>query len=889
MRKIIHTASGARFGGLILALLVSVSWVPSEGFTATNWSRLAVMPFHNVTGNKALDPWRESFASRVSNWAASAQPFQFDVCEVKEVLAALTNSGWRAEQEVTDGLARKVAVALRCSTVVLGEVSRADGLWKVRLRLVRPDSTEAESSFEVEDRSTHQLLLRLQEKTCSALGITPDAAGVALMHDYPISDSAIERLVMLGGSERENDTSPDYIQALRDILAAEPTYFAARSRLARALALAKKLDEALAEGRKLVQQAPGLCVGYLCVAWCLQGPDPEQEKQREEALLAALKAHPGCPGACRFLFAVWSQQERWEDIRRVATEAHKALPAETSTSAYLALARAKLGDRKGACAVLSEVDATGEEDEDIHSVLLQAGVQADLYVMARELLWMQRRSATNSAARDYLSQADASLWISVPGDWKPLTPPRTYTPLELQAELEKRLTPEERSWAASPIAVTKEIASTARQLTEGLTNAQVKAALLFAHVAEQRLKANAVYQQPHARTGPQQACHYYASQLAALARAIGIPAWLAHVEVNNEEGSGYHDRAALMVGGRLRQSDPTWEVLWMLGSEDQSCRILDDLQATAHHLCQTSSLPAVRAGLKLDPDDIWTRTVAVTKLAELGQPEEAETLWKSLPPECTNRWDYYLARGIIDAESEDYASALKSFLKANQLGPNNVQIEFNLGLVYGSLKDSRKAVEHMQKAMNLGAARHVSGDLEDLDTRFKVLSAATIRDDVPLDELRRRAAAGDLAARTALVNRLFKQGPREQEEALNLMRETAEEGNAVTQEEYARNLLILRGPKAAEEAVGFFRRAARQGNHEAQYQLGVIFYTGKFAPRNEVEASQWIHLAAQRGDKDARSVLKEMELFLDSTAFAEGKRRAADFKPVPEQRKSAQY
>jgi hypothetical protein len=304
------------------------------------------MPFHNVTGDKALEPWQKVFARRVSTSLALAQPFRFDVTELEEVVTALTNSGWRMEDKVTTDLADKVSAVLRCSTVVLGEFSRADGLWTVKVRIVRPGGAEAERTFQIEDRSTHQLLLQMLEKTCATMEVTPVAAQVSLMRDFPVSDSAWGRLLKLDAESDE--TSSDHIQALRDLLASEPNFFWARSRLARALLISEQWHEALAEGKKLVQQAPGLCAGHLVIAYSLQDSDPEQDKRHEEAFLAALQAHRGCPQAIRVLFPEWMSQERWEDIRRVGEEAHQALPTETSASAYLALARTKLGDRKAA-------------------------------------------------------------------------------------------------------------------------------------------------------------------------------------------------------------------------------------------------------------------------------------------------------------------------------------------------------------------------------------------------------------------------------------------------------------------------------------------------------------------------------------------------------------
>ena len=394
---------------LILVLMATAPWVPFHGLASTNWSRLAVMPFHNITGDKALEPWRHGFEHQVSKSITFAQPFRFELCDDMEVGSALTNNGWRAESEITAELASKVAAALRCGTAVLGEFSRADGVWNVKIRVIHVGKADVEHKLELENRSTYQLLLQLEQGICASLGVALPEAGVSLMRDYPVTDGAWDKLVRMD-AETEM-TKQAKIAALREILESEPNCYSARSRLVETLlvscagdsvesSLAKKMEEASAESKKLVEQAPGLCPGHVFMAACLggwKGSSWEPNPQVEQELLAALKAHPGCPHASKVLFRLWAGKSRWEDLRRVAAEAHQALPAEAFTSAFLALAMVQLDDLEAASALISELDATEENDVEVHLALLCAGAKAHFEVMARELLWMQRHSVTNAA------------------------------------------------------------------------------------------------------------------------------------------------------------------------------------------------------------------------------------------------------------------------------------------------------------------------------------------------------------------------------------------------------------------------------------------------------------------------------------------------------------
>ncbi len=234
------------FGGRAwaLMLMLSLNCLPTGTLAATNWTRLAILPFDNSSGDKTLDLWRKEFANRLFVYVTYAHPFKFEVPKLDKVVSTLTNSGWRAESEITTELAGKVAGTLRCSAVLLGEFSRTNGLWKVMIRIIHPGSEEGAQSFQVEDRSTHQLERQLLEETCASLGLTPYAAMATLMRDYPVSDDALEKLAKLEATPTE--AGPESIKILRDILASETNYYSARVKLTSALLMAKRMDEARA-------------------------------------------------------------------------------------------------------------------------------------------------------------------------------------------------------------------------------------------------------------------------------------------------------------------------------------------------------------------------------------------------------------------------------------------------------------------------------------------------------------------------------------------------------------------------------------------------------------------------------------------------------------------
>tara|TARA_R110000765_G_scaffold324976_2_gene416497 strand:+ start:916 stop:1131 length:216 start_codon:yes stop_codon:yes gene_type:complete len=54
------------------------------------------------------------------------------------------------------------------------------------------------------------------------------------------------------------------------------------------------------------------------------------------------------------------------------------------------------------------------------------------------------------------------------------------------------------------------------------------------------------------------------------------------------------------------------------------------------------------------------------------------------------------------------------------------------------------------------------------------------------------------------------------------------------------------------ETVSWYRLAAEQGDADAQYNLGIMYDTGRGVPENDAEAVRWYRLAAEQGDANAQ-------------------------------------
>lgn len=73
---------------------------------------------------------------------------------------------------------------------------------------------------------------------------------------------------------------------------------------------------------------------------------------------------------------------------------------------------------------------------------------------------------------------------------------------------------------------------------------------------------------------------------------------------------------------------------------------------------------------------------------------------------------------------------------------------------------------------------------------------------------------------------------------------------------------------------------AEFGGVAAQYQLGLMYSTGKGVPLDYVLAHKWLNLAAMRGDDSARSLRTELAGDMSREEIAEAQRLAREWLDV---------
>lgn len=84
----------------------------------------------------------------------------------------------------------------------------------------------------------------------------------------------------------------------------------------------------------------------------------------------------------------------------------------------------------------------------------------------------------------------------------------------------------------------------------------------------------------------------------------------------------------------------------------------------------------------------------------------------------------------------------------------------------------------------------------------------------------------------------------------------ASQGNREAQ--YLLGLMYYTGqgiPQNYKQALTWFQKAAAQGQTDAQYVLGAMYYTGKGTDKDEPKAIVWFRKAAEQGHADAQYLL----------------------------------
>ncbi len=124
---------------------------------------------------------------------------------------------------------------------------------------------------------------------------------------------------------------------------------------------------------------------------------------------------------------------------------------------------------------------------------------------------------------------------------------------------------------------------------------------------------------------------------------------------------------------------------------------------------------------------------------------------------------------------------------------------------------------------------------------------------VPVEEIRKRAEAGDAAAQNRM-GELYdgsKELGYDEAKMVEWFERAAQSGHPEAQVSYASLYLYGRGrPQDMTQARIWYERAGEQGHHIGQFNTGIAYETGDGAPKDLPTAYVWFALASWTGTPD---------------------------------------
>jgi thioredoxin-like negative regulator of GroEL/TolB-like protein len=681
------------------------TWAAVEVVPSNLPSRLvvAVLPFENATGDAALDDCRQAFPVLVRSCLGGAECVNLP--RGKELQPSLARAGWTATKAVDAALASQVARELKANFAVWGSVQRLPSGWAVEAKVLQVDSEAAAEAFRLTEPNPVKLAECLALRLAAQWGrpVAQDQQQHWRM-SVTESDAAASKLAHAVALELRQASAAEQEQAWRDVLAADPGCGMACSAPINLLADAGRNGEIDRLVEQFVRQQPRSCAAHAANSLRLRiANDPAGA---EAEVREALRLHPGCSTAVRAAFNLLANSERWTVLAAILKEARASRPAADCIRILLADALVRTGDLKAAQDLLDALPDLPEEEEMVDLALLQAA-GGKIELAGRELLRLGPLTERNERIRGTLGSGFTFARETANDRTNaPVVRPRRFTPAELQAELERRLSSEARELVVNPLEITPELTAEARRLAVGITNGAMQAVALFAEVARRgrgtgdggrRTASQALRDSDDPQT--RFACQEHAKLLVALARALGLEAWLVHVERCADGSPASHDCAALFLDGQGMLVDSTWRGFGIL---HQEFTVLDDVQAISHQAMQPSLKPdprRLRLGLKLNPEDRWTRLQFVRGMARAGEFDAAVAELRKVQATGAETWDVHEAAAELEIARDRWKPALAELQRAVALSPSNALVHVRLAVVYGQLNDPGQSTEHMAKAL----------------------------------------------------------------------------------------------------------------------------------------------------------------------------------------------
>ncbi len=614
---------------------------------------------------------------------------------------------------------RRIGAMVEAQRLISGEFQRTRDAWRLTARVLNVNTGTASQELILENADLVEACRALSYRLLSEMHVIPTPEQRSEI-DLPVTQSAtaLELAAKALAIQDKGGSMLEVRKLLTDAVHVDPRFIWAYLGLAATFGAEQKFEEARAALQKANEIAPkdAHVHSTLGVLTMVQGQideanrelmeakrlDPDEEETEERLGELALLRNDLDAGITHF------------------REALRLSPLTASAHAHLGSALAYRGDSVGAVAELKEAGRIAPNDINTlqmlfigYDTLKDAPKAADAGVRFMEAA---RKSGTRIpddlvAHISYLKGTLTPTYLSAPL-------PKTYTPTELQRALRSRLTPTELQKLEYPLEEAPGMSAWAKQLTQG-THTEIDSARAIFNALLKRPVGSAsgsmrTAKQVYAlwkRPDETFNCQEYAKLYVVLARAVGLKAFMVHLERDFENNVVYHDCAAVFVDRKAVLVDLAY--LWF-GPNHREHVILDDVQAIAHLMFQSdgraNASERAQIASKLHPGLAWGQVAYATSLLANDRWAEAEKVLAVADHLEPNRWDSLQKRGVIAARKQKFESALVLLKQSRAINPNEPYTCYYIGKIYRALGNSQAALEALRACVRLSPPESIGDE-----------------------------------------------------------------------------------------------------------------------------------------------------------------------------------
>jgi tetratricopeptide (TPR) repeat protein/TolB-like protein len=660
--------------------------------------KIAILPPQNLTGDSNAEHWQHSIPVLLkirlrevrSIRVLPDSSIEFAFCELK----------YEPSRPLEPYQVRKLGALCAAQWVIWGNYQTEREQWNLTVKVMNVGTGKTSRNLTVTSSDLSQLVYEVGKKILQEVSLNPTSSEDERMkHLLTNSAEALELSSRAYADLAEGKPLSDAVDKLRRAVSLDPEFAMAKQDLAHYLLLQGKTDESLAMTKDLIKRCPDYAAARSTLGLIYYSEGSNQLAQVE--FTEAARLDPDESDNYFRIGQIYALQHEWDKAVSFWKKAELLAPYDAVVHTYLARGYFHLGLRDR---VLTEL--TVAERYDIGTDPGVAGSLGSAYELLhetakavkyyRKFIAMTGKMGIQAPEIKMAEEKLAFLEPRLTPHFVKAAVPQTFTSAALQGVLKLKLTPEEYELSANPLACTAKMRKWAEQSVGDTRDDMDKARRLFygltrhVNISDElggRTAAEAFEDLFNPKASLR--CQDYTFLYVALARSVGLKAYFVLVNQDYRGKFVLHSCAGVLMNGKALLIDPSYD--WF-GAPHQQYEFVDDLRATAIHMCGVLNMPTLRAGLKLVPDWALPHFHVARILANGGYQKEAREILQAGLKLDSKSWLASYVRGLLAGYENNWGEAAMHMQGCLSLNPDYSPARFLLATALaqaGKLKEAK--------------------------------------------------------------------------------------------------------------------------------------------------------------------------------------------------------